>query len=192
MTAFGNFEVLPCADLTRWRGALLFSVAYAQLCFDCLPYFFYCLGVRCIWAKFHALITICTILPISCASGPGYKPRYFLFILTYHLKFLNLTPCITKRIHMWNYHLAFFLWNFTEDFFLLWVYSMKGTALRKEPHNLMKQYWKDFQRHLMTFSQWFAYSTPIFTSLKTTKLEAMTKYQIFKTSILPKFVSEHL
>ena len=150
MTVFGNFEVLPCADLTRWRGALLFSVAYAQLCFDCLPYFFYCLGVRCIWAKFHALITICTILPISCASGPAHKPRYFLFVLTYDLKFLNLTPCITKRIHMWNYHLVFFLWNFTEDFFALGILyerncSTKGATqpyetilerLSKTPHDL--------------------------------------------------------
>ena len=136
MTVFGNFEVLPCADLTRWRGALLFSVAYAQLCFDCLPYFFYCLGVRCIWAKFHALITICTILPISCASGPGYKPKYFLFVLTYHLKFLNLTPCITKRIHMWNYHLVFFLWNFTEDFFCF-GYTLWKELLYERSHTTL-------------------------------------------------------
>ena len=38
--------------------------------------FFNCLGVRNIWAKFHAFITICTILTISCASGLDYKTQF--------------------------------------------------------------------------------------------------------------------
>ena len=42
---------------------------YAQLCFDCIPYFFDCLDVMNIWAKFSVFITIRKILTISCASG---------------------------------------------------------------------------------------------------------------------------
>ena len=45
----------PQRELFCSRGA------NAQLCFDCLAYFFYCLGMRNIWAKFLAFITICTI-----------------------------------------------------------------------------------------------------------------------------------
>ena len=42
----------------------------------------------------------------------------FLFFLTYHLKCLILTPCITKRNHVCKYHLIFFFCNFIIDFFL--------------------------------------------------------------------------
>ena len=37
----------------------------------------------------------------------------FLFFLTYHLKSLSLTPCITKRNHVWN-----IIWSFS--FVTLW------------------------------------------------------------------------
>ena len=59
---------------------------------------------------------------------------FFLFFLKYYLKYLSLTPCITKRNHVLKYHLIFFFCNFIIDFFLFGICSTKGAALRKEPH----------------------------------------------------------
>ena len=50
----------------------------------------------------------------------------FLFFLACHLKCLILAPCITKRNHVWKYHLIFFFCSFKTFFFYF------GGALRKE------------------------------------------------------------
>ena len=60
---------------------------------------------------------------------------FFLLFLKYYLKYLSLTPCITKRNHVLKYHLIFFFCNFIIFFFLFGICSAKGAALRKEPHN---------------------------------------------------------
>ena len=54
----------------------------------------------------------------------------FLFLLAYHLKNLSLTPYITKRNHVWNYHLIFFFCNLIIAFFLFRRCSTKEAAQR--------------------------------------------------------------
>ena len=49
-------------------------------------------------------------------------------------KWLNWTSCITKRNHVWKYHLIFFFCNLMKDFFSFWRCSIIGAALPKEPH----------------------------------------------------------
>ena len=65
----------------------------------------------------------------------------FLFFLGYHLKCLRLTPCITKRNHVWKCHLIFFFCNIIIDLFFVSevLYegscSMKGAAQLLELNN---------------------------------------------------------
>ena len=71
LNIFGNF-------FAKWgapRGAFLhLFCTYAKLCFDCLPYFFYCFDVRNIWAKFYAFVTICAIVvPMSPTNIFSYN-----------------------------------------------------------------------------------------------------------------------
>ena len=79
-----------CNNIWLYLGTLIFhSMGSPQECFFTprglstavlwLPplLFFNYLGVRNIWGKFHAFITIYTILTISCASGLAYsKPKF--------------------------------------------------------------------------------------------------------------------
>ena len=41
----------------------------------------------------------------------------FFYLQTYFWKCLNLTPCVAKKNHMWNYTLIFFFCKFIIDFF---------------------------------------------------------------------------
>ena len=58
------------------------------------------------------------------------KSCIFLFFLAYHLKCFGLTPCITKRNHVWKYHLTFFFCNFI-IFFLFRRCSTKGAVYER-------------------------------------------------------------
>ena len=58
-----------------------------------------------------------------------YKLECFLLVLPYYLKCFNITTCITKRNHMWTYHLIFFFCNFIKYFFSLGgAYEKSRTA----------------------------------------------------------------
>ena len=59
---------------------------------------------------------------------------FFLFFLTYQLKCLNLTPCITTtttttKKNVWKYHLIFFFWNFKIDIFVSDVLYKRSRTL---------------------------------------------------------------
>ena len=69
----------------------------------------------------------------------------FLFFLGYHLKCFRLTPCITKRNHVWKYHLIFFFCNIIIDLLLFRRRcSTKGAAQLLELNNDLSIH----QRHL--------------------------------------------
>ena len=65
---------------------------------------------------------------------------HILIVFQYsYSKRFNLTPCITKRNHMWKFYLMFFFCYFIIDSYSFWRSSTKEIVLRREPENLSLQ-----------------------------------------------------
>ena len=90
------------------------------------------------WKIFYENVLVCSpnVLLINVLfylrKRSSYDGIFVLFtnssiFLTFRLKCLSLTPSITKRNHVWKYHLIFFLCNFIIILFCF------GGAPQKEP-----------------------------------------------------------
>ena len=75
MTIFGNFDFSSYGEPLRGLFCPLEPMHSCALIVSLT--FFDCLGVRNIWAKFQAFITICKILTVSCASGLDYMVNLY-------------------------------------------------------------------------------------------------------------------